>query len=107
MYTNKIKIEYKKILENLESTHTKIINSLENLDNYLNCNPEIPQQEKFLTEDFFIVLDIISSHIKDSICMLKKHKLEQEKNVTYIKSKEIEDIYVDFRYKIDNVFKKD
>ena len=107
MYTEKIKIEYKLLLESLENTYSKILGSLENLNSYLNNQLEISASEKFLTEDFYIVLDIIRSQVKNSVYMLKKHKLEQEKNIIYIKSKEIEDIYVDFTYKIDNVFKKD
>ena len=107
MYTEKMKKEYELVLKSLNNTHNKIIKSLENLDNYLNKNPEISQEEKFLTEDFFIVLDIIRSQIKGSIFILKKHKIEQEEKVTYIKHKESDDIYVDSSYRIDHIFKKE
>ena len=107
MNSKKLEKEFDLILQSLEKTHEKIINSINNLDEYLCKQYSITQEDKLFIEDFLITLDIIRIKTKDSIFMLKKNKLEKFEKVVYFNSKEIKDIYVNSYDIIEDIFKKD
>ena len=107
MYSNKINKEFSIILKSLENAYSEIINSMNNFDNFLDKNCNITQEEKFYIEDFLIYLDIIRSKTKDSIYLLKKFSLEQNKKVLFFQPKEFKDISISSEFRIDDIFNKD
>ena len=56
MYSKKLEKEFDLILQSLEKTHEKIINSMNNLDEYLCKQDSITQEDKLFIEDFLITL---------------------------------------------------
>ena len=56
MNSKKLEKEFDLILQSLEKTHEKIINSMNNLDKYLCKQDSITQEDKLFIEDFLITL---------------------------------------------------
>ena len=107
MIYQKIKIKSNLVLKSLENSQTKIIDSMGDLDNYLNNNCDLTKNEKDFAEDFIIILDILRTELDDAIFILKKNELEQNPKVVYLEPKEIEDIYINTEYRLNDIFKKD
>lgn len=107
MISQKIKIKSNLVLKSLENSQTKIIDSMDDLDNYLNNNCDLTKNEKDFAEDFIIILDIIRTELDDAIFILKKNELEQNPKVVYLEPKGIEDIYINPEYRLNDIFKKD
>ena len=95
MYSKKVEKEFNVIFKSLEKAQSKVINSIEYLDKYLEGNPLISRDEIGIIEDFMVLLDITRIDIKKNISMYKKYKLEQNEKVLFLPSKEIDDIYIE------------
>lgn len=106
MYPEKIEKKYKELLNSLEKNHSKTIDYIEYIDDFLNKNNNFTKDEVFLIEDFSICLDIIRSNLNDLIFMLKKIKLESNEKVIFLTQKEKDDIFIDLNYSIADIFKK-
>lgn len=107
MISQKIKIKSNLVLKLLENSQTEIIDSINDLDNYLNNNCDLTKNEKDFAEDFVIILDIIRTKLNDAIFILKKNELERNPKIVYFEPREIEDIYINPEYRLNNIFKKD
>ena len=107
LISQKIKIKSNLVLKLLENSQTEIIDSINDLDNYLNNNCDLTKNEKDFAEDFVIILDIIRTKLNDAIFILKKNELERNPKIVYFEPREIEDIYINPEYRLNNIFKKD
>ena len=64
MYSKKVEKEFNVIFKSLEKAQSKVINSIEYLDKYLEGNPLISRDEIGIIEDFMVLLDITRIDIK-------------------------------------------